>query len=199
MMRIITGKAKGVRLATLEGENTRPPSERAKEAVFSMIQFELEGRRVLDLFAGSGQMGLEALSRGAVSAVMVDHSKAAISVVKQNIEKTKLDGALAVCSDSLEFLRAEGRKRGEGAKYDIVFLDPPYAEKLIPRALELLLSGRLIKRTSLIVCESGSDADVFGGKGELEARFEILRSVKHGIAHINLITPKRGDENDIKA
>ena len=199
MMRIITGKAKGLRLATLEGENTRPTSERAKEAVFSMIQFELEGRRVLDLFAGSGQMGLEALSRGAVSAVMVDHSKAAISVVKQNIEKTKLEGALAVCSDSLEFLRAEGRKRCEGAKYDIVFLDPPYAEKLIPRALELLLSGRLIKRTSLIVCESGSDADVFGGKGELEARFENLRSVKHGIAHINLITPKRGDENDIKA
>lgn len=199
MMRIITGKAKGLRLATLEGENTRPTSERAKEAVFSMIQFELEGRRVLDLFAGSGQMGLEALSRGAVSAVMVDHSKAAISVVKQNIEKTKLEGALAVCSDSLEFLRAEGRKRVEGAKYDIVFLDPPYAEKLIPKALELLLSGRLIKRTSLIVCESGSDADVFGGNHELEAHFELLRSVKHGIAHINLITPKRGDENDGKA
>ena len=87
MMRIITGKAKGIRLATLEGEATRPTAERTKEAVFSMLQFDIEDRRVLDLFAGSGQMGLEALSRGAHSAVLVDHAKAAISVIKQNIEK----------------------------------------------------------------------------------------------------------------
>ncbi len=196
MMRIITGRAKGIRLVTLEGENTRPTSERAKEAIFSMIQFELEGRRVLDLFAGSGQMGLEALSRGAQSSLMVDHAKAAVSVIKQNIAKTKLEGASAVCADSLEFLRGEGRKRNESAKYDIVFLDPPYAEKLIPRALELLLSGRLIKRTSLIVCESGSEEDVFGGNGELEARFEVLRSVKYGVAYIKLLTPKRNEDSN---
>lgn len=198
MMRIITGKAKGIRLATLEGEATRPTSERTKEAVFSMLQFDIEDRRVLDLFAGSGQMGLEALSRGAHSAVLVDHAKAAISVIKQNIEKTKLEGASTVCADSLEFLRAEGRKRNESAKFDIVFLDPPYADKIIPRALDLLLSGRLIKRTSLIVCESASNDDVFGGKDELEARFEVLRTMKHGIAYVNLITPKKsdGEEND---
>lgn len=198
MMRIITGKAKGIRLATLDGEATRPTSERTKEAVFSMLQFDIEGRRVLDLFAGSGQMGLEALSRGAQSAVLVDHAKAAISIIKQNIEKTRLEGANAVCADSLEFLRAEGRKRNESAKFDIVFLDPPYADKIIPRALELLLNGRLIKRTSLIVCESASNDDVFGGKNELEARFEVLRTMKHGIAYVNLITPKKGDgeEND---
>ena len=199
MMRIITGKAKGIRLATLEGEATRPTSERTKEAVFSMLQFDIEDRRVLDLFAGSGQMGLEALSRGAHSAVLVDHAKAAISVIKQNIEKTKLEGASTVCADSLEFLRAEGRKRNESAKFDIVFLDPPYADRIIPRALDLLLSGRLIKRTSLIVCESASNDDVFGGNRELEARFEVLRTMKHGIAYVNLITPKKsdGEENDI--
>lgn len=198
MMRIITGKAKGIRLATLEGEATRPTAERTKEAVFSMLQFDIEDRRVLDLFAGSGQMGLEALSRGAHSAVLVDHAKAAISVIKQNIEKTKLEGASTVCADSLEFLRAEGRKRNESAKFDIVFLDPPYADRIIPRALDLLLSGRLIKRTSLIVCESASNDDVFGGKDELEARFEVLRTMKHGIAYVNLITPKKsdGEEND---
>ena len=198
MMRIITGKAKGIRLATLEGEATRPTSERTKEAVFSMLQFDIEDRRVLDLFAGSGQMGLEALSRGAHSAVLVDHAKAAISVIKQNIEKTKLEGASTVCADSLEFLRAEGRKRNGSAKFDIVFLDPPYADRIIPRALDLLLSGRLIKRTSLIVCESASNDDVFGGKDELEARFEVLRTMKHGIAYVNLITPKKsdGEEND---
>ncbi|MBQ8207125.1 MAG: 16S rRNA (guanine(966)-N(2))-methyltransferase RsmD [Clostridia bacterium] len=196
MMRIITGRAKGIRLATLEGENTRPTSERAKEAIFSMIQFELEGRRVLDLFAGSGQMGLEALSRGAANAVMVDHAKAAISVIKQNIAKTKLEGASVICADSLEFLRSEGRKRNESSKFDIVFLDPPYAERIIPRALDLLLSGRLIKRTSLIVCESGSNEDVFGGNKELEARFEVLRSIKHGIAYVNLLTPKHSEESN---
>ncbi len=198
MMRIITGKAKGIRLATLDGEATRPTSERAKEAVFSMLQFDIEGRRVLDLFAGSGQMGLEALSRGAQSAVLVDHAKAAISVIKQNIEKTKLEGASAVCADSLEFLHIEGKKRNESSKFDIVFLDPPYADKIIPRALELLISGRLIKRTSLIVCESASNNDVFGKNKELASRFEVLRTMKHGVAYINLITPKKGDgeEND---
>ena len=194
MMRIITGRAKGIRLATLEGENTRPTSERVKEAIFSMIQFEIEGRRVLDLFSGSGQMGLEALSRGAESALMVDHAKAAVSVIKQNIAKTKLDGASVICADSLEFLRGEGRKRNESAKYDIVFLDPPYAEKLIPRALELLLSGRLIKRTSLIVCESGANEDVFGSNKELEARFDVMKSVKYGVAYVNLLTPKKNEE-----
>ena len=195
MMRIITGKAKGIRLATLEGENTRPTSERTKEAVFSMIQFELEGRRVLDLFSGSGQMGLEALSRGASSAVMVDHSKAALAVIKQNIAKTKLEGAHTVLADSLEFLRAEGRKRNESGKFDIVFLDPPYREKLIPKAIELLLSGRLIKRTSIIVCESAGDEEVFCGNEELASRFDVLKSTKHGIAYVNVITPRRSEES----
>lgn len=196
MMRIITGKAKGIRLATLEGENTRPTSERTKEAIFSMIQFEIEGRRVLDLFSGSGQMGLEALSRGAKSAVMIDHAKAAVALIKQNTVKTKLEGASIICADSLEFLRSEGRKRNEDAKYDIVFLDPPYDQKLIPKALELLLSGRLIKRSALIICESASNDDVFGGNASLEARFEVLKTLKHGIAYVNLLTPKRSEENE---
>ncbi len=196
MMRIITGKAKGIRLMSPEGENTRPTSERTKEAVFSMIQFEIEGRRVLDLFAGSGQMGLEALSRGAESVLMVDHAKASVAAIKQNIAKTKLEGASVICADSLEFLRGEGRKRNESAKYDIVFLDPPYNEKIIPKALELLLSGRLIKRTSLIICESASNEDVFTSHKELEARFEVLRTMKHGVAYVNLLTPKRSEESE---
>lgn len=188
MMRIITGKAKGTRLEAPVGAATRPTAERTKEAVFSMIQFELEGRRVLDLFAGSGQMGLEALSRGAESAVLCDHAKASVAIIGKNIEKTKLDGARVVCSDALEYLRSA--KRAKTEKFDIVFLDPPYAEKLIPKALSLLLEGRLIKRTSLIICESGSGEDVFGGDEALAARFEVLRTLKHGVAHINMITPK---------
>lgn len=191
MMRIITGSAKGVRLATLDGENTRPTTERAKEAVFSMLQFDIEGRRVLDLFAGSGQMGLEALSRGAASAVMVDHAKAAVDIIRKNIEKTKLEGASVVCSDALEYLRKCRRSSDE--KFDIVFIDPPYAEKVIPTVLGLLLEGRKIKRTALIVCESGSYEDVFGKNASLAERFEIIRTVRHGISHITLLTPKKGD------
>jgi 16S rRNA (guanine(966)-N(2))-methyltransferase RsmD len=85
MMRIITGKARGVRLASLEGEATRPTAERVKEAIFSALQFELEGRRVLDLFAGSGQLGLEAMSRGAESVMFVDAAPDAVATVKENL------------------------------------------------------------------------------------------------------------------
>ena len=88
-MRIITGTRKGVRLETLEGENTRPTTEKIKEAVFSAIQFDIEGCRVLDLFAGSGQMGLEALSRGAQSCMFVDSERDAMEIVKRNAQKTK--------------------------------------------------------------------------------------------------------------
>ncbi|MBQ2240957.1 MAG: RsmD family RNA methyltransferase, partial [Clostridia bacterium] len=89
-MRIITGSARGVSLMTLPGEATRPTAERTKEAVFSMIQFDIEGRKILDLFAGSGQLALEALSRGAASAVLCDKSKEAINIIKKNAEKTRL-------------------------------------------------------------------------------------------------------------
>ena len=90
MMRIITGKAKGIRLKTLEGNATRPTSERVKEAVFSMIQMDIEGREVLDMFSGSGQMALEALSRGAIGAVMLDRSPDAIKIITENAQKTAL-------------------------------------------------------------------------------------------------------------
>ena len=90
MMRVITGKARGIRLTAPDGEQTRPTAERTKEAVFSMIQFETEGRQVLDLFAGSGQLGIEALSRGAAHAVFVDSSKQAIAVIERNLCKTRL-------------------------------------------------------------------------------------------------------------
>ena len=121
-MRVITGTARGRVLKTLEGEDVRPTTDRVKEAVFSIIQFEIEGRRVLDLFAGSGQLGIEALSRGAASATFVDMSKDSLSAVKYNLEHTKLgDNAKVVQTDALSFLKLTKDK------FDIVFLDPPYA------------------------------------------------------------------------
>ena len=111
MMRIITGKAKGIRLKTLEGDATRPTSERVKEAVFSMLMGDIEDRVVLDLFSGSGQMSLEALSRGASRAVMIDKSNDAIKVITENAKKTKLDELCDIRRDDcLAFLQKNRMK-----------------------------------------------------------------------------------------
>lgn len=111
-MRIITGKARNIPLKTLEGDDTRPTSERVKEAVFSMLQFEIEGRRVLDLFAGSGQLGLEALSRGASHATFIDNSRAASDII---IENAKKRGCLscAVCRRRIMHLRSGETRAGK--------------------------------------------------------------------------------------
>ena len=181
MMRIITGKSRGVKLLTLEGTNTRPTSERAKEAVFSMLSFDIEGRDILDLYAGSGQMGLEALSRYAASATFVDNSKEAIDIINKNVIKTKLiDGAKVIKSDVNSFLV---RARGQ---YDIVFIDPPYALRAVCPALRLLLDKNLLKPSSIIVCES-EEENVFDGDPDLSDKFEVIKRAKYGVAHVTLL------------
>lgn len=148
MMRIITGKARGVRLDTLEGLTTRPTAERAKEAIFNTLQFEIEGRRVLDLFSGSGQLALEALSRGAKDAVLCDKSPDAVRIIKRNIDKTRLTGARVINGDYLSAV-----KLLSGEKFDIVFLDPPYAAKLIGSSLDALVRYDLVSDGGAVVCE----------------------------------------------
>ncbi len=184
-MRIITGKAKGTKLFTLEGNDTRPTSERTKEAVFSMLQFDIEGRVVLDLFAGSGQMGLEALSRGATRVYLVDSGKGAFNIIKKNIEKARFsEGCTALCEDYVTFLK----KQSGNEKFDIVFLDPPYASDMINMALDLLFERELIKETSYIVCESDR-FDVLNDKNS--PRFETIKAMKHGIAHISVLKMRK--------
>lgn len=190
MMRIITGKAKGIKLETLKGENTRPTSERAKEAVFSMLQFDIEGREVLDLFAGSGQMGLEAVSRGAANATLVDKSKDAVAIINKNAEKTKLaQHCRAFCSDVSDYIRTVKGRR----KFDIVFIDPPYALHAVPTTLSALLSAELLKDTSIIVCES-EEADIFENFVQLGEQFEIIKTTKYGVAHVTILTLKKEAE-----
>jgi len=180
-MRIITGKAKGTRLITLEGEATRPTAERVKEALFSMLQFDIEGRRVLDLFAGSGQMALEALSRGAASAVLVDKSKEAHKIILKNIEKTRFSAECrALCMDFSEFAR-----RNSGEKFDIVFLDPPYKEGLYVPALSALLEADMLKAGSLVICESESE-DIFGDRSVLDF-FSVVRVARYGRAIVTIL------------
>lgn len=185
-MRIITGSARGVKLTTLEGEATRPTAERTKEALFSMIQFDIEGRRVFEPFGGSGQLSLEALSRGADFAVIGDSSRGAIEIIKQNAEKCRLsENCRIVLSDAKALI-----SRLEGEKFDLVFLDPPYALGAIPGVLRSLLDFNLLKPTSIIVCETASPDDVFAGDNDLSDRFTIKKSTKHGIAYITLLLPK---------
>ncbi len=150
-MRIITGTARGTKLKTLPGNDTRPTTEICKEAVFSVIQFELHDRVMLDLFGGCGQMALEALSRGAEKAVIVDSSRAACEVIKENATKTKLmKQCRVVTSDWKEYLRgASGRER-----FDLVYLDPPYQEGILDDILHRLQYSEILASGAIVICES---------------------------------------------
>lgn len=145
-MRVITGLARGRRLKAPEGRDVRPTTDKVKEAVFSVIQFDVEGSAVLDLFSGSGQMGIEALSRGAASCVFVDSSRRSIEITKENISSAGFKNeANVINADSIGYLKMCGKT------FDIAILDPPYGEGLIKQAMPLLC-GHMSDR-GVIVCE----------------------------------------------
>ena len=162
-MRVITGSARGRNLITVPGEDiVRPTPQRVKEAIFSSIQFDIEGRKVLDLFAGCGQLGIEALSRGAKSAVFVDASDISLNVVKQNLSNTKLDGAAkTVRSDYAAFLASNKEK------FDIAFLDPPYGSGLLLNALEGVTET--MSEYGSIFCEHPADVVLPDNAGDFAA------------------------------
>ena len=169
-MRIITGTARGKRIVTPAGLETRPTSEMVKEAVFSMIQFEIEGARMLDLFAGSGQMGLEALSRGARACVFVDNGKAAQRVLAENLENTGfLTVGRIVRSDAMTYLRNAG-----GGPFDIAFLDPPYQAGLLEKVLPL--TAEAMTETGVIICETTMDEVLPEAVGD----FTLYRRYRYG-------------------
>ena len=185
MMRIITGRARGIRLLTLEGENTRPTSERAKEAIFSSLGDFVIGCRVLDLFAGSGQMGLEALSRGASSLVLCEKAGDAANIIRKNIEKTGLTSAELLVTDYENALGKMGGKR----VFDLVFLDPPYASQHLVRALHRLYDGGLLSPGARIVCESRAEPNTWLVGSPLENKYHVERTARYGIAHVTYLTP----------
>ncbi len=158
-MRVITGEARGRRLITLEGEDVRPTTEKVKEAIFSAIQFDIQGRRFLDLFAGSGQMGIEALSRGAESATFVDSSRRAVDIVRKNLNSVGFyDRAKVLHTDSLSFLEMNSDM------YDIVFLDPPYGTGLLQEVLPKVFEN--VKKTAVIIVENPENEEIFENYGE---------------------------------
>lgn len=168
-MRVITGFAKGRKLRTLSGEDVRPTTDRVKEALFSIIQFEIEGRRVLDLFAGSGQLGIEALSRGAASAVFVDSSRDSIEVVRENLNTTQLaQSAQVIQMDSLAFLA------GQCGPFDIALLDPPYGAGLVQRVPPM--AARRMAPGGVMICEAPAKEDL----PEQAEDFCLLRRYSYG-------------------
>ena len=147
-MRVITGKARGIQLKTPDGMQTRPTADRVKEALFSIINFDIPGADVLDLFGGTGQLGIEALSRGAKSAVFVDQSEQACKLIRENLKRTKLETqGRVVRGDYMDYL---SRCR---ENYDIILLDPPYAEVFLENALKRITEIDILRSGGIIVAE----------------------------------------------
>ena len=175
LMRIITGLARGRRLVTPDGLDVRPTPEKAKEALFSALQFDIEGRRVLDLFAGSAQLSLEALSRGAESAVMVDNSAASIKIIRKNIEICGFEDKAKVVQGDYASFCASCRDT-----FDIAFLDPPYNQGLLNPALKAVLP--LMSDYGFIVCEYPPEVtpeEKIGG-------FAISKTYRYGKVHLSV-------------
>ena len=169
-MRVITGSARGKALKTLDGEEiTRPTGDRVKQALFNALQFDIEGRSILDLFAGSGQLGIEALSRGAAECVFVEKDLNAAEIVKENLKATKLfSQAHVLTADAVTF------SRNTADRFDIVFLDPPYASDLIEQTLPLLCDK--IKKNGTAVCETDAEKELPDAVGSLR----LARCAKYG-------------------
>lgn len=175
MMRVITGSARGRRLETLPGDDiTRPTAESVKEALFSMIQFDIEDKKVLDLFAGSGQLGIEALSRGARFCTFVENNRSAKSIVEKNISHCGFgDISQVVMCDSVVFSSRKG-------SFDIVFLDPPYHKGLIEKCMPNIINS--VSDVGVIICETARDENLpeaFGG-------FKVCRERNYGKTKITL-------------
>ena len=148
-MRVISGTARGRRLRELPGMDTRPTTDKVKESLFNIIQFDIEGRRVLDLFGGTGQLGIEALSRGAMHCTFVDSSRQAVSVINENVRTV----GFAPCStvrqgDALAFVAACKEK------YDLIFLDPPYQTQLLENCVEAVVKFDILSEHGIMICES---------------------------------------------
>ena len=182
-MRVITGTARGKRLTAPEGTDTRPTPDRVKESIFSAIQFDIEGRRVLDLFAGSGQLGIEALSRGAQSAVFIDASKAAAELIRKNLASCGLsDKARVLCTDYAAFA-ASCRER-----FDIIFLDPPYKSGHLVPAVNAVIP--LASDYGSIICEHPPEIEL----PESTGAFSVSRRYRYGKVLITVYRKEVRDE-----
>lgn len=178
-MRVISGTARGLRLTALSGDATRPTLDNVKEAIFSMLFDMVHGANVLDLFAGSGALGIEALSRGAAGCVFADKSSKAVAVIKENISKARLEQrATVLCKDFKDVLKQLGSK---GECFDIIFLDPPYADGFLDEALKVISDLSLLAPCGVVVAEfdNGTHVDI--------QNYNLLKNKKYGRVCINIL------------
>lgn len=170
-MRIISGAARGRKLKEPQGMDTRPTTDKVKESLFNIIQFELEGRRVLDLYAGTGQLGLEALSRGAEHCTFVDQRREAAALMRENVRLCRFEDRTRIAQEeALSFLSSCREK------FDVVFLDPPYGSGLLEKSLERLAQFDILREHGIIVCESETQWTV----PALEFPYEAGREYRYG-------------------
>ena len=154
-MRVISGTARGRRLKELQGMDTRPTTDKVKESLFNIIQFEIEGRKVLDLFGGTGQLGIEALSRGADRCTFVDQRREAVALIRENLKTCGFSEQSHVLQgDALSFL-ASCRE-----KFDVILLDPPYHTDLLEKCIEAIVKFDILGEHGIMVCESAADREV---------------------------------------
>ena len=175
-MRVITGTCRGRRLLEPTGRDVRPTTDQVKEAMFNIVQFHVEGARVLDLFAGTGKLGIEALSRGAESCTFVDSSRDSIRLVEENLRRCNLTARVLQC-DSLSFLRT-------GEKFDLVFLDPPYGLGLDARAMEGIKEFDILSKGGIMICETRSDVPL----PVLPAEYGSVRTYRYGKIKLTVVT-----------
>lgn len=177
-MRIISGKARGTKLYTLNGTATRPTLDRVKESLFNIIQNDIEDSTVLDLFSGSGAIGLEFLSRGAKRAVLCDSSKDAIKIIKQNVQKTHFEEKVEVYN--MEFTKLVERLQNQ--KFDIIYIDPPYATDFIKISLEKIIEYELVNENTKIIVETDDETRILNQIEKMDV--EITDKRKYGRATI---------------
>lgn len=171
-MRIITGTARGARLRTPEGLHTRPTADKVKQAMFNILQYDIEGRQVLDLFGGSGQLGLETVSRGAASAVIVEGDRTAQGVIAENIRSCRLEEHVRlVCGDAFSFL-----DRQKPGSFDLILLDPPYGGELLNRALKEICGIDILRQGGIILCETAAE-DVVNA---LPPPYQVEKTYRYG-------------------
>lgn len=188
-MRIISGTAKGTKLYTLEGLETRPTLDRVKESVFNIIQNKIVDSTVLDLFSGSGAVGLEFASRGAKKVYLCDKSKYACEIINKNISKTHLENKVELMN--MDFINAI--KQVQNVKFDIIYLDPPYKTDFIKIAIEELIKNNNLMQETIIIAETDEKEKIIKQVEEME-RIEIKEERKYGRAYILFLKKKNGKE-----
>lgn len=186
-MRIISGTAKGIRLKSVPGQATRPTGDRVKESLFNILGPGIRGGDFLDLYAGNGGIGLEALSRGANSVIWIDANPACTKMIKANLEKSRLEGGTTYTTDVFRGLQQLAKR---GKSFDYIFLDPPYDHGLVGKTVELLNELDLLKKDGIIMAEASKKEDA----PQFMSKLCLIRTQQYGDTKLYFYQNKEANE-----